>query len=153
MNGIAEVHAFQRKVAANHKFRFGVGAKYCRIIADSEANGPTAKISDGRNFLRKSSDQVLFPVRVTSCFRHGQWLITSGSGEYCLPDYKGETAGKANGRPRGTGNLRLTPREGSTYSATEFRTKALGSNFLVGALIGKRAGCRVASSRLSSAKD
>lgn len=153
MSGIAEVHTFQRKVASNHKFRLGGGAKYCRIIANSEPNGARAKTADGRNFLRKSCDQVLFAVPATSCFRHGQWLITSGNGEYCLPDYKGETAGKANGQPRGAGNLRLTPREGSTYSATEFRTKALGSNFLVGALIGKRAGCRVASSRLSSAKD
>lgn len=99
MGRIAEVDAFQRKIAAHHKFGLAGGAKYCRIIADSKANGPTAKIADGRNFLRKSCDQVLFPVLVTSCFGHVQSLITSGSGEYCLPDYKGETAGKANGQP------------------------------------------------------
>ncbi|HEU5412007.1 MAG TPA: hypothetical protein VFU57_13375 [Candidatus Acidoferrales bacterium] len=93
------MNAFQRKVATDHKLGLAGGAKYRRIIANSEGNGAIPKTADGRNFFRKSCDQVLFPVPVTSCFGHVQSLINSGSGEYCLPDYKGETAGKRTVRP------------------------------------------------------
>ena len=99
MSGNAEVDVFEAEVATDNPLGVGRGAKYCRIITNSQVHGPLARSSNGRNFFRKSLDQVLFPVPVTSCFWHGQSLITSGSGEYCLPDYTGEAAGKANGQP------------------------------------------------------